>query len=249
MALLDPTLADLSQEVQTPAAIRAGHWEEPAMITKKISVWLIEDHQPFRQTVARVINRTADMACTRQFSNAETALVALREGEPPTVVLLDVELPGQSGLEAAKIIKDIAPATQIVMLTVFHDDNKVFKAICSGASGYLLKTAPSAKIVDSIREAVAGGSPMTAKVARSVLDMFSRLAQPPEKTDYGLTNREREILEFMAQDLATKEIAGKLEVSYFTADTHLKNIYAKLHVHSRGSAVSKALKENIIRSA
>jgi DNA-binding NarL/FixJ family response regulator len=212
-----------------------------------ISVWLVEDHQPFRQTVARVINQAAGMKCTRQFSNAEAAVQTLRDGEFPEVLLLDVELPGQSGLEAIKIIKAISAETQIIMLTVFHDDKKVFAAICSGASGYLLKTASSAKIIDSVREARAGGSPMTATVARSVLDMFNRMAQPQEKSDYGLTKREREILEFMAQGLATKEIAEKLEVSYFTADTHLRNIYTKLHVHSRGSALSKVFKENIIR--
>jgi len=214
-----------------------------------VSVWLVEDHQPFRQTVARVINQAAGMKCTRQFSDAEAALETLRAGEIPSVILLDVELPGQSGLEAVKGIKAASPATQIVMLTVFHDDKKVFAAICSGASGYLLKTSSSIKIIDAIRESVAGGSPMTAIVARSVLDMFNRLAQPQEKSDYGLTKREREILEFMAQGLATKEIAEKLEVSYFTADTHLRNIYTKLHVHSRGSALSKAFKENLIRPA
>jgi len=240
-------LAGFSGELRALVALPPGDWTEPAMKPAPIGVWLVEDHQPFRQTVARVINQAAGMKCTRQFSNAEAALDALREGEIPTVVLLDVELPGQSGLEAIKTIKAISPTTQIVMLTVFHDDNKVFTAICSGASGYLLKTASSAKIIESIREAVAGGSPMTAKVARSVLDMFNRLAQPQEKSDYGLTKREREILEFMAQGLATKEIAEKLAVSYFTADTHLRNIYTKLHVHSRGSAVSKAFKENLIR--
>jgi DNA-binding NarL/FixJ family response regulator len=251
MAAPDNTLAVFPGELQVRVAVTPGDSEEPAMKPKlaPVSVWLVEDHQPFRQTVARVINQAAGMKCTRQFSDAEAALEILRAGEIPSVILLDVELPGQSGLEAVKSIKAASPATQIVMLTVFHDDKKVFAAICSGASGYLLKTSSSTKIIDAIRESVAGGSPMTAIVARSVLDMFNRLAQPQEKSDYGLTKREREILEFMAHGLATKEIAEKLEVSYFTADTHLRNIYTKLHVHSRGSALSKAFKENLIRPA
>jgi DNA-binding NarL/FixJ family response regulator len=249
MAAQDYTWASLPGGVRTRAAITPDDLAEPAMKLKPtpVSVWLVEDHQPFRQTVARVINQTDGMKCTRQFSNVEAALETLRTGEFPAVLLLDVELPGQSGLEAVKTIKAASPATQIVMLTVFHDDNKVFTAICSGASGYLLKTDSSAQIICAVREAVAGGSPMTAIVARSVLDMFNRLAQPKETSDYGLTKREREILELMAQGLATKEIAEKLEISYFTADTHLRNIYTKLHVHSRGSALSKAFKENLIR--
>lgn len=244
-------LASIRSDAGTRITITPGDLAEPAMKLKPppISVWLVEDHQPFRQTVARVINQAAGMKCTRQFSNVEAALETLRTGEFPTVLLLDVQLPGKSGLEAVKTIKSASPATQIVMLTVFHDDNKVFTAISSGASGYLLKTGSSAQIINAVREAVAGGSPMTAIVARSVLDMFNRLTQPKEKSDYGLTKREREILELMAQGLATKEIAEQLEISYFTADTHLRNIYTKLHVHSRGSALSKAFKENLIRIA
>jgi DNA-binding NarL/FixJ family response regulator len=129
------------------------------------------------------------------------------------------------------------------MLTVFDSHDKIFKAICAGASGYLLKTSPSEKIVESIHEAHAGGAPMTPQVARSVLDMFGRVSPPGE--DYGLTSREQKILELMIQGMTKKEIADALAISYHTVDTHLRNIYTKLHVHTRTGAVAKALKERL----
>jgi DNA-binding NarL/FixJ family response regulator len=129
------------------------------------------------------------------------------------------------------------------MLTVFDDDEKVFKAICAGASGYLLKSTPPAKIADSIREALAGGAPMTPKVAGAVLQMFSKMGQPSH--DYGLTEREEKILKLMTEGLTVKAIADQLAVSYHTADTHIRNIYTKLHVHSRGSAVAKGFREKL----
>jgi len=208
-----------------------------------VSVWLVEDNHTFRNVVARVLGQVDGLECSRQFSNAEDALDALAGGGVPDVILLDVELPGQSGLEAVRKIKAICPSTRVVMLTVFEDHEKVFKAICAGASGYLLKTAPVERIVESIHEALTGGAPMTPRVAKSVLEMFSQLVQP--KHDYGLTTREQEILELMTQGLAKKQIADQLSVSYHTVDTHMRNIYTKLHVHSFTGAVARALKERL----
>jgi DNA-binding NarL/FixJ family response regulator len=208
-----------------------------------VTVWLIEDNHTFRNTVARVLSHVEGIQCSQHFSNAEDALDALMGGAVPEVILLDVELPGQNGIEAIRKIRSISPATRIVMLTVFDDHDKVFKAVCAGASGYLLKTSPVEEIVSSIHEALGGGAPMTPRVAKSVLDMFAALAQP--KHDYGLTEREVKILELMTQGLLKKEIADQLSVSYHTVDTHLRNIYTKLHVHSRTGAVAKALKEHL----
>ena len=211
-----------------------------------VSVWLIEDNHTFRNTVARVLSKVEGMECSQTFSNAEDALDAMLGGGVPDVVLLDVELPGQNGLEAVRKIKSVSPATRVVMLTVFDDHEKVFKAICAGASGYLLKTSPVNRIVESIHEALAGGAPMTPHVAKSVLEMFSKMAQPKhENATYGLTPREQKILELMTQGLIKKEIADKLQLSYHTVDTHLRNIYTKLHVHSRTGAVAKAIKERL----
>jgi len=143
-----------------------------------VSVWLVEDNHTFRNTVARVLSRIEGVECSQHFPNAEDALDAMLGGGVPDVVLLDVELPGQNGIEAVQKIKSVSPSTRVVMLTVFDDHEKVFKAICAGASGYLLKTSPVERIVESIHEALAGGAPMTPRVANSVLQMFSKMAQP-----------------------------------------------------------------------
>jgi DNA-binding NarL/FixJ family response regulator len=208
-----------------------------------VSVWLVEDNHAFRGTVARVLSRVEGLECAQQFSNAEDALDAMLGGGVPDVILLDVELPGQNGIEAVKKIKSVSPSTRVVMLTVFDDHEKIFKAICAGASGYLLKTSPVDRIVESIHEALTGGAPMAPRVASSVLQMFSQMAQP--RQDYGLTAREQKILELMTQGLIKKEIADNLALSYHTVDTHLRNIYTKLHVHNRSGAVAKAFKERL----
>jgi DNA-binding NarL/FixJ family response regulator len=208
-----------------------------------INVWLIEDNDAFRNALVRVIRQIETMDCPRTFSSCEDALKALATGTPPDVILLDVGLPGMSGIEGIRHIKATAPATQVIMLTMFDDHDKVFKSICAGASGYLLKTSAPEKITESIQEALAGGAPMNSRVARSVLDMFAKLAAP--QADYGLTSREKEVMELMVRGLIKKEIADQLSLSYHTIDTHLRNIYQKLHVHTRTGAVAKVLKEKL----
>ena len=208
-----------------------------------LSVWLIEDNQNFRVTLARVVNGMPEMS-SHQFSNAEDALDALHGGAVPDVVLLDVGLPGLNGLDAIQQIKAISPTTRIIMLTVFDDHEKVFKAVCAGASGYLLKPSNTASIVRSIKEAISGGAPMTPQVAKSVLDMLSgRAALKPVQI---LTNREQSVLRLMAQGRGMKGIAEELDLSYHTVDSHLRNIYAKLHVHNSTAAVAKAVKEGLL---
>jgi DNA-binding NarL/FixJ family response regulator len=215
----------------------------PAPARNPIAVWLIEDNHTFRKTVTRVLNDVQGVDCSHQFANAEDALDALLGGAVPDVVLLDVELPGQSGIQAVSQIKAISPSTRVIMLTVFDDHEKVFKAICAGASGYLLKTSSIERIVESVYEALEGGAPMTPRVAKSVLDMFAKLSGP--ERDYGLTHKEQKVLELMAQGLIKKEIADHLALSYHTVDTHIRNIYTKLHVNTRTGAVAKALQERL----
>jgi DNA-binding NarL/FixJ family response regulator len=230
-----------SSTERPPKAQRAAAGKPAAPMP--VGVWLVEDNHTFRNTVARVLNQAAGIECGRHFADSESALTALEDGAVPDVVLLDVELPGLNGLEAVRRIKSLSPSTRVVMLTVFDDHDKVFRAICAGASGYLLKTSPVEKIIESIHEVMAGGAAMTPRVARSVLDMFTKLSAP--RQDYGLTGREQKILELMTQGLIKKEIADQLGLSYHTVDTHLRNIYTKLHVHTRTGAVSKALKERL----
>jgi len=225
------SVAQAEPEDQTPTAL-------------PLSVWLVEDNQNFRSTLSRVVNGMPGMKCSDQFSNAEDALNALDAGAVPDVVLLDVGLPGLNGIDAIKQIKSISPTTRIIMLTVFDDHEKVFKAVCAGASGYLLKPSNTATIVRSIKEAISGGAPMTPQVAKSVLDMLSGRAAP--KPIQVLTNREQAVLRLMAQGRGMKGIADELKLSYHTVDSHLRNIYAKLHVHTNTAAVAKAVKEGLL---
>lgn len=209
-----------------------------------ISVWLIEDHADFREAVAWQINQIADLRCTRAFSTCEEALSALAKEPAPEVILCDVGLPGMDGITGIRAIKALSPSTHIVMLTVHDDHHKVFGAICAGASGYLLKDASEETLTAAIHEVLQGGAPMNPRVARLVLEKFARQNAPP-RDNYGLSEREKEILELMVEGLIKKEIADRLGVSYHTVNNHLRSIYEKLHVHTRGGAVAKALNERL----
>lgn len=211
---------------------------------EKISVWLVEDHTDCRRMVARVINQIRGMCCPGAFASCEAALAAMEVEPHPHVILMDVALPGMNGIAGTREIKARWPEIHVIVLTVYDDHEKVFEAICAGASGYLLKNSPEEMIVTAIQEVLHGGAPMNPRVARLVLDMLSHLAGPL-KGDYGLSAREKTILELMVQGLIKKEIADRLDLSYHTVDNHLRNIYTKLHVHTRGGAVAKALKEHL----
>lgn len=208
------------------------------------TLWIIEDHTAFRRTLVRVLNAEEGMQCTRDFDSCEKALAALSRPESPDLILLDVGLPGMSGIEGIRLIKERSPKTLVVILTVFEDDDKVFQAVCSGAAGYLLKTSSAADITQAVRDALAGGSPMNPRIARRVLKMFSKLA--PKQGDYGLSDREKEILQLMVTGLIKKEIADRLTLSVHTVDTYLRRIYEKLEVNTRTGAVAKALKEGLV---
>ena len=208
------------------------------------SIWIIEDHSAFRRTLVRVLNAEDGLQCTRDFDSCEKALSTMVHDHAPDLILLDVGLPGMSGLDGIRLIKERSPKTLVVILTVFEDDDKVFSAICAGAAGYLLKTSSVTEIAQAVRDALAGGSPMTSRIARRVLDMFSKLA--PKQSDYGLSDREKEILQLMTTGLIKKEIADRLTLSVHTVDTYLRRIYEKLEVNTRTGAVAKALKEGLI---
>jgi DNA-binding NarL/FixJ family response regulator len=214
------------------------------MPSESISVWLIEDNATFRRTVMRALDQEDGFQCLGGFASCEEALAALSQRPAPQAVLLDVGLPGMSGIEGIPLLRERAPKTAIIVLTVFEDEEKIFRAICAGASGYLLKTAAVEEIARAIRDALAGGAPMNGRIARRVLDMFARFA--PTRGDYGLTARETQILESMVKGKTKKEIAAHLDLSFHTVDTHLRNIYQKLEVNTRTGAVAKALKEKLV---
>ncbi len=207
-------------------------------------IWIVEDHAPFRRTLAKALNTEADLCCAREYDSCEAALSNLSKESAPDVLLLDVGLPGMSGLEGIRLFRERCPAMLVVILTVFEDDEKIFKAICAGACGYLLKTATFNDIVQAIRDALQGGSPMNSRIARRVLEMFSKLA--PQQSSYGLSDREKEILSFMVSGHIKKEIADKLQLSIHTVDTYMRRIYEKLQVHTRTGAVAKAVKEGLV---
>lgn len=209
-----------------------------------IDVWLVEDNDLFRETIADLLNETDGLRCALACPSCEEALAALERDLLPEVILMDIGLPGMNGIEGVGRIKTLAPTVHVIMLTVHQDNDKIFKALCAGASGYLLKTAPPQAILRAIDQVRAGGAPIDAQIARRVLDMFTRLAAP--RADYGLSDREREILQHLTEGLTKKQIAEALFLSPHTIDGHVRNIYAKLHVHTRSGAVAKALKENLI---
>lgn len=209
-----------------------------------LGVWVVEDDALFRTSLVSVISRTPGLLCEHDFASCEEALTVLEIESPPQVVLMDIVLPGMDGIEGARRVKSLSPRTDVVMLTNYAENDKIFKALCAGASGYLLKTSPPEEIKRAIQEAADGGAPMNAQIARKVLDMFTGLAAP--SGNYGLTERENQILKLMVDGQSKKKIAETLFISYFTVDTHIKNIYSKLHVHSRTGAVAKVFKEHIL---
>jgi DNA-binding NarL/FixJ family response regulator len=209
-----------------------------------ITLWIVEDDQLYREGICNLLNQTEGMRCEHALTSCEQALKILEKEYAPEVVLMDIGLPGMSGIQGVQHIKSISPATDLIMLTIHEEDEKVFKAICAGASGYLLKSSTEEEIISAIRDVLSGGAPMNAQIARKMLDMFTEIAAP--KGDYHLTEREKEILKLMTDGLTKKLIADKLFVSYFTIDTHLKNIYSKLQVHTRSGAVAKVLKEHLL---
>lgn len=213
------------------------------MKNDKITVWIIEDNRFYGSMVEDLVNHSGKFECPRLFRSCEEALKVLSAETPPDVILLDIGLPGMSGIEGIGRIKSISPTTEIIIQTVHDDDDNVFKALAAGASGYLLKATPAEKIIGSIDEVVHGGAPINAQIARKVLARFSSQKSPD--ADYLLTDREKEVLGFLVQGNTKSRIAEQLFLSPHTVDHHIRNIYSKLHVHSRMAVVSKALKEGI----
>lgn len=209
-----------------------------------ITLWLVEDNGQYRNAIVKLLHHAPDLRCTQTFSQCEDMLELLHQGEAPEVILVDIGLPGMDGIEGIRRLKTISPSTEAIILTVHDEDESVFRAICAGASGYLLKDAPAESILEAIHEVLGGGAPMNGHIARRVLEMFAKSSI--SKADYGLTQREKEILQHLTDGLTKKQIGNALFLSVHTVDTHFKNIYVKLQVHTRSSAVAKALKERLI---
>jgi DNA-binding NarL/FixJ family response regulator len=209
-----------------------------------IAVAIVEDNEDTRLGISYILKSNNAFEIAGSFSSAED-LINKYSRIRPDVILMDIDLPGMSGIEATAILKKEHPNVQIAMLSVFKDDENVFNAICAGACGYISKPIAPSQIIDIVEQAFAGASPMSPNIARRVLEMF-KLYVPPKKEDYNLTPREMEVLDLLVQGLDNKMIAEKLFLSTFTIRAHIRNIYDKLHVHSKSQAISKALRERVL---
>ena len=213
----------------------------PTPITK---VAIIDDERRIREGLEALINLAEGFRCAATFCSMEDALARPWQ-EFPDVVLVDIGLPGMSGLEGLPLLRERYPEAALVILTVYEDDDRIFDALCAGACGYLLKRTPPAKLLESLGEARHGGAPMSPEVARRVISLF-RTVRPPKHAAYDLTPHELRLLKLLVDGHNYKSAAAELGVSFHTVAYHVQNIYEKLHVHSKSEAVAKALRHRLI---
>lgn len=205
-----------------------------------IKISFVEDDRPTREVLAAHIAREPDMACLRMYGSAEEAIAGV-PSDVPDVLLVDINLPGKNGIECVTGLKGLLPALQMLIVTTYDDSENIFQALRAGATGYLLKRAPAAEIIAAIRDVHAGGSPMSASIARKVVAFFHKVPKKKAPGAGQLTEREEQILTLLSEGLQYKEIATRLDVGVSTVRTHLHTIYVKLHVTSRTEAVVKFL--------
>ncbi len=215
------------------------------MPTSAIKVAIIEDDRRIREGLSVLINGAAGYRCTGAFRSMEEAL-AHTWTDKPDVALVDIGLPGMTGIEGLSLLRERYPGVALLMLSVYEDDERIFQALCAGASGYLLKKTPPAKLLASVAEVLDGGAPMSPEVARRVLRLFREI-RPPEKVDYNLTPHELRLLKLLVEGHNYQSAAAELGVSFSTINFHMQNIYGKLQVHSKSEAVAKALKHRLVK--
>jgi DNA-binding NarL/FixJ family response regulator len=209
-----------------------------------IRVCIFEDSKTFRDGLADLVRLSSQFELVGAFPDC-SELVSKLKNLQPDVILMDIRMPGITGIEAVRTIKANFPVTKVVMQTVYEDDERVTAAICAGASGYLLKNSPPQKFIEAIEDAFHGGAPMTGSIAAKVLSLF-QVKFDTTKTETNLSDREKEVLQRLVQGKSYKMIASELDVSYATVRFHMKNIYDKLHVNSMTEAVAKALQEKLV---
>jgi DNA-binding NarL/FixJ family response regulator len=210
-----------------------------------LKVAIVEDQQEIREGLAQLISATPGYRCTGAYASMEEALQRLPKNLPD-LLLSDIGLPGMNGIKGVSILKERYPELLILMLTVYDDNERIFDALCAGACGYLLKKTPWPKVVESLKEAVEGGSPMSPEVARRVIDLFREI-KPPKEAEYELTPHEVRLLRMLVEGHSYKTAAAELHVSVNTIKFHLRHIYDKLQVHTKSEAVAKALRHGLKR--
>lgn len=218
-------------------------FDQPS-INMAIKVAIIEDLREVREGLAMLISGTNGFSCVGSFRSMEEAIAKLSR-EQPDIVLTDIGLPGMDGIEGIKILRQQFPDLPCLALTVYDDDERIFAALCAGAIGYLLKNTQPARLLESLREVQAGGAPMSPEVARRVITLFQNFT-PPKNAAFHLTPQEKELLKMLVEGHSYKTAAYQLGISIHTVSFHLRNVYAKLQVHSKSEAVAKALREQIV---
>ena len=206
---------------------------------------IIEDDRRIRDGLATLINGTAGYRCGLSFRSMEDAL-ARPWSEAPDVALVDIGLPGMSGIDGLKLLREKYPRMALLMLSVYEDDERIFEALCAGASGYLLKKTPPNKLLEYLAEVLRGGAPMSPEVARRVVRLFREI-RPPERVEYDLTPHELRLLRLLVEGHNYQSAAAELGVSFSTINFHMQNIYGKLQVHSKSEAVAKALRQRLVK--
>ncbi|SRR5258706_3474915 len=204
----------------------------------QVTVSIVEDLDEVREALQRMINQSETFCLVEGFNNAEQAEKKIPL-QAPDIVIMDINLPGMSGIECIKRIKDKCPGTQFMMFTIYEDDEKVFEALKAGAHGYLLKNTSREKLLEALEELHKGGSPMSTNIARKVIEAFEKRNQPSEELNT-LTNKEKQVLELLTKGFLYKEIAAQMHLTRNTVKQHIHHIYEKLHVENRTEAINKA---------
>jgi len=212
---------------------------------KNIRVAIFDDNTQLRESLFDLVDASEGFICVGAFPNCENVLQNVKDTKPD-VILMDIEMPVVSGIDAVILIKERFPDVKILMQTIFEDDEKVFQSICNGAEGYILKNTAPEEILLSLKEIYEGGAPMTPAIATKVLRMFKNNLSAKKDESFNLSIREKEILKHLVEGLSYKMIADACFISLETVSGHMKNIYKKLQVHSKGEAVAKAIKGNIV---
>ena len=216
---------------------------EPAAVPV-IGVAIIEDQRETREGLSLLINNAAGFECRQVYASMEAALEGIGSN-PPRVALVDIGLPGLSGIDGVRILRERYPSIAPVLLTVYKDDERIFRAVCAGACGYLLKKTPPSRLLEAVREIAEGGAVMSPEVAIRVVELF-RKTQTPEEFSAGLTPQELRLLKLLAEGHQNKTASVEMGISIHTVGFHLRSIYEKLHVHSRSEAVARALRDRLI---
>ncbi|MGE5499470.1 MAG: response regulator [Syntrophothermus sp.] len=207
-----------------------------------VKVAVVEDHKEFREAVGLMLQSSHGFMCAGLFGAAEDALENITEAD---VILLDINLPGISGIDAIRPLKALLPAAYILILTICEDEQNIFQAILEGADGYLLKKTPPSRLLQAIEDVAGGGLAMTPVIARQALSLFKKFI-PGKNLEFKISERELEVLKLLVEGASNDEIAGKLYISIQTVRNHVRHIYEKLHVHSRSQAVVKAIRQGIL---